>query len=223
MIKDSNANAGNRATVFKRAMTRLAVLLGISQIALILLSWLIVAAAPESMVHSLLSSEGIRWFFAHFTDNLLTPLLLWMLLFGMAAGAMHESRLWQSLLTLLRFGKPHESLSFRQRFALQMVALELIIIIVVMCLLTLMPHAVLLSVTGDLFPSSFSASIIPTICFTMCLCAVTYGYLSGSQRTLSGIAEMLTAGIGRMGPLWLVYILGTQLFFSLQFVFPTLN
>lgn len=198
---------------------RLAIALGALQIVLILVSWLIAAAWPESNVRSLLSSEGIRWFFAHFTDNLLTSLLVWILLLSMAIGALHESRLWQATLRLLNISHDDKPLKFRQMLALRVVGMEVAIYIIIMCLLTMVPHAVLLSVTGELFPSSFSASIVPTICFMLCLCSATYGYMAGELTSLKDIVQAMTVGIGQIGEVWLLYIFGVQLYFSLCFVF----
>ena len=65
-----------------------------AQLALILLSWLITAAFPELPIRSLLSSEGVRWFFGSFTANQLTPLLAWFITAAMAVGACVRSRLW---------------------------------------------------------------------------------------------------------------------------------
>lgn len=196
-----------------------AMTLAVLQALLILVSWLIAAAYPDSMVRSLLSSEGIRWFFAHFADNILTPVLLWLLLGSMAAGALTESGLWATSLHLLHVRKANQPLLFRQKFAFRVVCIEVAIVAVVVLLLTAIPHAVLLSVTGKLFPSSFSASIVPIVSFTLCLSSVTYAYMCGQQRSLVSITNMLTAGIGRLGVIWLIYILAAQLFFSICYVF----
>ena len=45
------------------------IVLFLAQIAVILLSWLITAANPDWALHSLLSSEGIRWFFGSLITN----------------------------------------------------------------------------------------------------------------------------------------------------------
>ena len=54
----------------KFRIAHLVLWLGVFQIILILVSWLITAAMPELFVRSLLSSEGIRWFFGQFTSNI---------------------------------------------------------------------------------------------------------------------------------------------------------
>ena len=52
----------------------------VMQVLLFLVSWLINAAMPESKVRSLLGSEGIRWFFGSFVDNVATSPLVWLLI-----------------------------------------------------------------------------------------------------------------------------------------------
>lgn len=63
-------------------MAWVALLLGVGQVVLILTSWLLTAAMPESFPRSLLSAEGIRWFFGRFVGNVESPLLVWLLLFS---------------------------------------------------------------------------------------------------------------------------------------------
>ncbi len=58
----------------------------LAQLLLMLVSWIWSAAVPASGVRSMLSSEGIRWFFGHFAEMLATPLLVWILLLAAAYG-----------------------------------------------------------------------------------------------------------------------------------------
>lgn len=178
----------------------------------ILVSWLITAALPESPMRSLISSEGVRWLFGHFADNIAQPLLAWLLLAATAWGAATRSGIADMLLPVRRH------LSYRQRVAARMVVVEAVAIVAVMLLLTAVPHAVLLSVTGALWPSSFSVSIIPTACLSVCLMSVTYGVMSGSLRSVAGVFHALTAGIASWRPVWLVYILAAELWFSIKFI-----
>ena len=53
-------------------LSRLALALVIAELVLVLVSWILSAAAVGS-VRSLLSSEGIRWLFGHFASMLATP------------------------------------------------------------------------------------------------------------------------------------------------------
>lgn len=199
----------------RRFKVGLAFLLCAMQLGLILFSWILAAAYPELPVRSLLSSEGIRWFLGQFTDNMQTPLLVWLLLCSIAYGAVRESRIIPAVKSCL-YGK---YLSYRQKVALWLVLSELMLSVTVMSLLGGMPHAILLSVTGDLFPSSFSRSIIPVSAFCISVFSVTFGVVSGKQKTFNDVFNMLTIGIVYTLPLWLLYVLGIQFYCSLLFVF----
>lgn len=190
-----------------------ALVLGLLQLAVNLVSWIASAAMPFSRVRSLLGSEGIRWFFGHFTDNLLSPLLVWITVIAIAVGTLDHSGLTKAV-------RHPNLLNMRERFALRCVAMELLGFVAVMLLLTTLPHAVLLSVTGRLFPGSFSNSIIPYIAFTLCFVGVSYGILAGRLRSLTEVMQSLSCGIAQTAPLYLIYILGMQLYCSVLFVFP---
>lgn len=75
-------------------------LLILAQIVLVLASWLITAAMPDVFPRSLLSPEGIRWFFGTFTANLQSHWLVWLLLISIAWGTLRASGL---LNTIIRF------------------------------------------------------------------------------------------------------------------------
>lgn len=183
----------------------------IVQMLVILVSWLITAAMPDAPMRSLLSSEGTRWFFGHFTENQLTPLLAWILFIGIAYGAMRKSGLLHAVRVM---GK----VDFRQKFALRIVIFEVILFFGVMLLLTSVPHAILLSVTGNLFPSSFSQSLIPCLSFACVVFSISYGVISGSFHSLSDVFKSFTSQIPALAPLLIVYILAAQLFYSLKFI-----
>lgn len=185
-----------------RFLVSISFLLVGAQLLLFLVSWLIAAVAPTIHVRSLLSSEGLRWFFGTFIDNITTPVLTWLLLIAMAVGT------WRSAVP--RGQKVRIS---------PVVWAELFVVVVVMLLLTAVPHAILLSVTGSLFPSSFSQSIIPVLCFTVILCSITIGITNDRLRTLADIYEALSSGIHAVAPLIPIYIIAVELLASLRFVF----
>ena len=143
----------------------------IAQLALILLSWLLTAAFPELPMRSMLSSEGIRWFFGSFVSNQLSPLLIYFIMAVMAAGACIRSRLYTALRAMLSNVRSSLTNStnnryrfhYREKAGLRVALVEFIAYVIIMILLTAVPHAILLSVTGQLFPSSFSSSFIPSI------------------------------------------------------------
>lgn len=189
--------------------------IGIAQVAVIFTSWIISAIMTSSSVRSLLSPEGIRWFFGHFVDNLLNPLLVWMLILSIAIGCFIASGLSTALRRFVR----HKPLSFRERLGLQLSLMEFCVFIVAVILLALVPHAILLSAIGEMFPSSFSVSLVPIIAFCLGCLSITYGIVSGRLRTMSDVFSSLTLGITKMQPCWLYYILLVELYCSLRFAF----
>ena len=56
-----------------------------------------------------------------------------------------------------------------------------VVTVVIMLLLTVVPHAILLSVTGELFPSAFSSSLIPSLSFVLIVMSLSYGVASGTR------------------------------------------
>lgn len=186
----------------------------ICQVLLILVSWLMSAAMPELGLQSMLSSAGIRWFFGTFTDNLASPPLVWLILLTVAFSGLHRSGLWATIRRLFQ----RKALNTQIRFALLITSAVFLFQVVAMLWLTLTRHAILLSVTGHLFPSSFSKSIIPVIAFIISLCSVVYGILSGRFRTVQQIGAGLTSGGTLLMPILLFYILIVQLIASFIYV-----
>lgn len=185
----------------------LMLLLLVAEAVLILLSWILSAMRVEG-VRSLLSGEGVRWFFGHFTTMVGSPWLACLVLLLVAFGCLQKSGL---------FSRPHTS--YRDRLALRVTVVFLIIYVGVVLLLTAIPHAVLLSSTGNLFPSPFSHSIVPILSFGVILISVSFGMVSGRFETLSDVLDALSFGCQKGAPLFIFYILAIQLYESLKFVF----
>ena len=158
----------------------------VAQLMLILLSWLCSAAFPASGIHSLLSVEGLRWFFGHFSKLLIWPL-----------------------------GR-----SYRERRALWLSLSWLVVCTVAVLLLTITPHAILLSASGTLWPSPFSFSLIPVIAFSVMTFGWLYGTIAGHYQNFSEVYQSLLEGIRLAAPLLFFYILLTQFYESLMFVLP---
>lgn len=184
--------------------------------ALFLVSWLITAASPETAVRSLLSNEGIRWFFGTFTDNVASQPMAWLIVAAMALGAMRKSGLVQTLL------RPRPR-TYRQKFAMRIVLFELLLFAVVIAFIAFVPHAALRSVTGELFPSSFSSSLIPIIAFGVTVMAFTFALLTATMRTVGEAFHALCYGLAEAAPLIALYVVVAELFFSLRYVFPMLG
>lgn len=185
----------------------------IAEVALILLSWILSAAGVEG-VRSLLSGEGVRWFVGDFTRTMASPLLAWLILLMIAVGAFLRS----GLTSLWHEGRLR-IVSYRDRTAFRVAFVLMVAYIAAILLLTVVPHAVLLSASGALFPSPFSRSIIPFVAFGITLVSIAFGMVSGRMQSLSDVLEALTYGIRRYASLLILYIFCIQLYQSLRFVF----
>lgn len=192
--------------------TGVGVVLILAETLLVILSWLL-SAMRLSGVRSLLSGEGIRWFIGDFATVLASPLLVWLVLLLVAFGSLQKSGITSLI--------PYRSslITYRDRIAIRVSFAFLIIYLIIISLLTLMPHAILLSASGQLFPSAFSRSQVPLVAFGICLVSVTFGYVSGRFRSLSDVLSALSFGIEKGAPLFILYILLIQFYQSLRFVF----
>lgn len=192
-----------------RVVAYLSLTLLILEIALVFVSWLLSASMTAS-VRSLLSPEGIRWLCGHFVDILLSPLLIWIILLSMAWGCLVKSKL------TCAFTRRE---SYRQRFALRATLALFIIYVGIVIWLSVVPHAILLSATGGLWPSPFSRAFIPLLSLGVILLSVIYGTLSRSFCSLSDVTDSMSMGIAKAAPLMVVYVLLMQLIESVHFVF----
>lgn len=210
----------------KKVLQYIAFVAAALQLMVIFFSWMIAAAWPELPIRSLLSNEGIRWFFGSFTDNQQTVVLVWLALGSVAWGVFRRSGLAGTLRRLARgylpifrsAGSVRPELHYRQKVGLVLVGIIAIVFAVVMGLLTLVPHAILLSVVGKLFPSSFSVSIIPVGLFFVLSTSAAYGYSVRSFPTLSSLYEAMVSGAKKAAYIIPAYIFVSQLWASIRFV-----
>ena len=191
-----------------KILAYLSVVLLIAEVVLVVGSWLYAALNPESGVRSMLSSEGIRWAFGGYIHQMQSSLLVWFLLAGMAYGALRHSRLAESL----------HSMRYRQRVALRFSIAILAVYLLVVAYFAFVPHAILLSVTGNLFPSAFSDAVIPLFCFGIMLMSVVYGVMSGSFPSVPSVFNALVAGVSSFVPLIIVYLLASHLIYILSYI-----
>lgn len=191
----------------KKIVVYTAATLCIAQVVLVLVSWLITAAMPESFTHSLLSSEGIRWFFGRFTDNLASHYLVWLVLASMACGTVKNCG-------ILQFSMEE----YRQRVAIRLVVVELVVFVAVILALTMLPHAILLNSMGSLFPSPFSKSVLPYVCFAVIVMSVSFGVMSERLNGIVDVFNSLTDGVKMASPLFLLYVLAVQLYSSIVYL-----
>ena len=195
-----------KTNVTQERLGVVSIILFIAEVLLIVLSWLLSAMRLEG-VRSLLSSEGVRWFLGSFSEMTGSPPLVWLLLLLSSFGCLHKS------------GVMYFRHNYRDRIALRTAAFLLLAYVVVIVLLTLAPHAILLSATGELFPSAFSRSIIPLMAFGISLFGLVFGMMAGRLNSAGAILYALSFGISKGSSILVIYILLIQFYESLRFVF----
>lgn len=193
----------------KRIVYHIALVLIVAQLMLILVSWLLSATLSEH-VRSLLSDEGLRWFAGGFSRLLLTPLLSWLLLCAMAYGCLRKSGITQM------FFWPK---NYREQLAFRLTLFLIVLMVVGMILLSMVPHAILLSATGRLFPSPFGAVLVPMLAFLCILASAAYGLVVRRFSHVYDVFSSMIAGLSSVAPLLLLYLLFMQLYVSLRYVF----
>lgn len=201
----------------ERICTILAVVLIGIIAALILVTWIINAAMPELSLHTILSSEGIRWFLGSLVPNQVHWSLIWIIFLTMALGTSYESGLLEAIKKILS----PKNLEYRQRLAIRVILFEGTLSLIALVLLTCTPHAILLSITGTLFPSSFSSSIVPVSSILLTIFALSYGAVCGSIKNIFNAYSTTIKGLRPL--LWIlpIYMLVMELIQIILYIFTT--
>lgn len=186
------------------------------EVLLIIGSWIVSSLFPASTTRSILSSEGIRWLLGKCTENFCTPLLVWIIMLAMSIGIVLRCGIFANFPSAEKKG----SKPFRTRIALMLIFAELIVITIIMTMLVAIPHAILLNIEGNLYPSSFSKFIIPFAALTICLCATTYGVTTSHFRSAKQWFDALCFGISKSSVILVFYFIITQIYFTIRFIYP---
>lgn len=192
--------------MMNRVVSWIVTIIIICELVLVFASWVLSALMIEG-VQSLISSESLRWFFGEFTNSLLSPLLLWIIIMSIAYGCMIRSRILKS------------SASYRERIAHRVSLGVMLLSIIAVALLTLVPHAILLSSMGNLFPSPFSRALIPIIAFIITLTSVVFGVITHTFTSMNRIIEAMIYGLLKGAPILICYLFLWQFYVSLKYVF----
>ena len=195
---------------FSKFFSYLALVLLLVLLVLVLASWMLSATRGED-VRSLLSSEGIRFFLGGFVSMMQHPLLVWLLLLSMAWGCLSASGMLSFFSTPLA--------AHRRRQTVILLTILFLVYLGVVLWLTVPSQAVLLSATGQLWPSPFSRALVPIVSFGTILLSAVYGLLARRFLSVADVFQALVHGIAAAAPLLLLYVLVMQLVGSLRFVF----
>lgn len=190
----------------------LVLLLLFLQLFVIVSSWLFSAIFPDANINSLISSEGIRWFSSNYVDILASPCLVWIIMISIAYGALKQSGVLYVL-------KRNYNLKYRERIAIYFMLFVMIVYIIVVMSFILMPRAILLSATGEIWPSPFSLALVPIVSIGICLFSVVYSIVSGNAKNITFIIKSFIRGIACFAPVILLYVLVTQLYHLINYAF----
>ena len=174
---------------------------------------------PSSDIRTLLNESGVRWFFGSFVRNLLnTSLLAWLILLDISCGACKRCGLWKAVRQLIQKKNNLDNLQKRGLLS----ATELIIFeMAVMALLILPKHAILLSVTGELYPSSASVSLIPILSFMLLSSSIYFGLISGTIHGYMDTVSAVLNGGRNLKIILCFYVLVIELIAISKYIFIT--
>ena len=186
-------------------------LLVAAQAGLVFLSWFM--SATTGRVHSLLSAEGVRWFCSSFASMLASPILTCLLLLSMAWGSLRGSGLLHHLNPNTHHPTPNTPSATR------LALVTLLVCVLLILMLSVVPHAILLSATGHLWPSPFSRALVPMVALTLIVVSAVYGRSAHIFQSFTDIVSSWTSGVSTCAPLIVLYIFIIQFYESLLYVF----
>lgn len=208
-------NKKDHPTRIELIVTRLTVIAASVNVFLLLFSWIVTTADTGINVRSMLSTEGIRWFFGTFVQGLTSPVLIWAILLSIGFGISRATGLTAVILDLLKGIR----LSYRNRIALITSIIAMVAMLSVCSIMAFSPHAILLGITGELLPSPFSASIIPAIAFIITVISAIYGLQCGQIVSLNDLFQAMAVGPKELSKFALPYIIVMTLLRCVQFIF----
>ena len=134
---------------------------------------------------------------------------------GLADGVFRHSGLLDVIIMVCR----GRNLPLRCRRALFAAFALFVVMCLIVFLLSFVPHAVLLGVSGSLYPSAFSASVVPVLTLMLVVISLAYAVVGGVYSSLSDIFRGLYVGVVVFATLFPLYVLVLQLYCSVCFVF----
>ena len=185
-----------------KAVSRLCVAVVAVELVAITGAWMANTINPLGPLNNPLSGEGVRWMFRNMMSAMVSEWLVALLLFAMSMGCMEGSGLTKALRIFFstRRTQADVSLHYRERMGLRLALLISVLFVVAMALLTTLPEAMLLSATGDVFPSPFSAAVMPAVCLWLAFISIAFGIVKGEFRTVTQVCTSFFNGISRFSP-----------------------
>lgn len=184
--------------IFWGIVTALAVLL--------LASW--VLSVYVDGVQGLLTTRGIRWLCVNIVPNFATVHLAKILFGLMALSVLHESGIIKTL-------RGH--ISLKQKRALQITGVSVLLILCLFSLLLFLPDAVLLSAFGTFANSPLSKGMAGLIALLVICVGNIYGYTSGRFTTIHDFVQAHVSIFSTVANYFVMLFLASQFIGCLNF------
>lgn len=183
-------------------------------VGLCLVSW--VGSIYDWGMNNLLSAKGVRWFFSNFIINFQQSPIATFLFILMALGVVVES----DVLSLFFRSKRATSMSIKQRRAMQIMIVVLVLQCVLWAVFILLPSAPLLSPYGTFQDSPLQQGLLPIICITLSVTAASYGYASSRFASIGEIIAASSSVVRHLSSFWFLIFVSSQIIACLQFSVP---
>ena len=175
-------------------------------ILLVLLSWFVNMWGGG--IRSLLSPDGIRWFFGSFVENIESAPWGLLILILLTAGAVKESE-------IIDIFKGNGSL--KQKRALTITSVVLILLYIPLICMTIFGD-ILLSPFGEITNSPLIDGLAGFVLVTIIILSDIYGYISGAFSDFYEVLQGNSYFIRKKSLIFLNFILVAELYCSLIFV-----
>lgn len=169
-------------------------------VVLLLVSWLL--SIYVDGVEGLLTARGIRWLCSSIVENFASVPLAEILLGMMTVSVLKESGVGLVL-------KGHTSL--KQRRALQVTGVALLVVLCIFSLLLFLPQAVLLSAFGTVSHSAFSKGFFGLLTCVLIFLGNVYGYTSGRFTSLHDFFHAHVSLFASMAGYFVILFFASQL------------
>lgn len=145
----------------------------VALVLLLFISW--VLSVYVDGVQGLLTTRGIRWMCVNIVPNFSSVHIAKILLGLMALSVLRASGILQAF---------RSHISLKQRRALQITGVSVVVVLILFSLLLLLPDPVLLSAFGTLHNSAFSKGFFGLLACLAIFVGNVYGYTSGRFTTM---------------------------------------
>lgn len=172
----------------------------VALVLLLFVSW--VLSIYVDGVQGLLTTRGIRWMCSNIVPNFSTVPIASILLGLMAVSVLRASG-------ILKAFRSHVSL--KQRRALQITGVSVIVVLCLFSLLLLLPDAVLLSAFGTIRHSAFSKGLFGLLACLAIFIGNVYGYTSGRFTTVRDFIQAHASIFSSVANYFVMLFLASQL------------